>query len=94
MNILISWIISALAILAAAYILPGVQVQSLVTALVLAVVLGVINAFLKPILVILTLPLNILTLGLFILVINAVLVMLAGIIVPGFAVANFWWALL
>lgn len=94
MNILISWVVSALAILVAAYILPGVQVQSLVTALVLAVVLGVINAFLKPLLVILTLPLNILTLGLFILVINAVLIMLAGAIVPGFTVVNFWWALL
>lgn len=94
MRIIINWIISAAAIMVAAYVLPGVEVSGLVAALVLAVVLGAINAFLKPLLIILTLPINVLTLGLFTLVINAGLVMLAAMIVPGFAVSSFWWALL
>ena len=94
MKTLIHFIVSALAILVTAYILPGVHVDGIVAALVLAVVLGVINTILRPILVFLTLPLTIVTLGLFILVINGLLVMLASYIVPGFTVASFWWALL
>ena len=94
MKIIIHWIISALAILITAYILPGVHVDSLIAALVLAVVLGAINIFLRPILIFLTLPLTIVTLGLFVLVINGLLVMLATYIVPGFTVANFWSAIL
>lgn len=76
-----------------AYILPGVKVDSFVTALVVAVVLGIVNAILKPILVLLTLPINLLTLGLFSLVINAVLILLVTAMVPGFTVAGFWTAL-
>jgi len=83
-----------LAIIVSAYLLPGVAVLSFFAAFVTALVLGIINAFIKPILVILTLPLNVLTLGLFTFIINALLIMLTGIIVPGFEVANFWWALL
>ena len=94
MNIFIQWLISAIAIIITAYILPGVAISGIVTALVVAVILGAINAVLKPILVVLTLPINILTLGLFTLVINAALVMLASAIVPGFVVYGFWWALL
>ncbi len=94
MKIIINWVISALAILVTAYVLPGATVEGIMPALVLAVVLGAINAFLKPILLVLTLPINVLTLGLFTLVINAALVMLAAMIVPGFAIASFWWALL
>jgi putative membrane protein len=94
MKIIIRWIISALAIAIAAYVLPGVHVAGVVSALVLAVVLGAINTFIKPLLVILTLPLSILTLGLFMLVLNAFLIILATLIVPGFSVDGFWWALL
>lgn len=94
MKIFINWIISAIAIMIAAYVLPGVEVAGFVTALVLAVILGAINAFIKPILLVLTLPINVLTLGLFTLFINAALVMLAAYIVPGFGVAGFWWAML
>lgn len=94
MNILINWIVSALAILAAAYLLPGVHVTSFVSALVAAVVLGIINAFIKPVLLILTLPITILTLGLFTLVINALVILLAASLVPGFSVDSFWWALI
>lgn len=91
MMIFIRWILSTLAILIAAYLIPGVEV-TLVGAVVLAVVLGIINLFLRPILILLTLPLTIITLGLFSLVINALLVLLAGLIVPGFTVSGFWAA--
>jgi putative membrane protein len=94
MSILINWLVSALVILAAAYLLPGVHIAGFTTALVVAIVLGVINAFIKPVLIILTLPITILTLGLFTLVINALLILLTSKIVPGFVVDNFWWAIL
>ncbi len=94
MSILINWIVSALVIVAAAYLLPGVQIADFTTALVAAVVLGIINAVLKPILIFLTLPINLLTLGLFTLVINATLIMLATYFVPGFVVDGFGWAIL
>lgn len=94
MNILINWLVSSVVILVLAFILPGVSVEGLMPALGAALVLGIINALIKPILIILTLPINILTLGLFTLVINAFLVMLAAAVVPGFAIASFWWALL
>ncbi|MBI2304916.1 MAG: phage holin family protein [Chloroflexi bacterium] len=94
MSLLFRWLFSALAITAAAYLLPGVHVQSFVTALVVALVLGIINVILKPVLLILTLPINILTLGLFTLVINAVLIMFTTVIVSGFSVDSFWWALI
>ena len=93
MKTLINWVVSALAILITAYLLPGVTLDGFVAALIVAVVLGAINAFVRPILVVLTLPITIMTLGLFVLVINALLVLLASSIVPGFAVAGFWWAL-
>ena len=83
-----------IAILITAYVLPGVHVEGPIAALVLAVILGAINIFLRPILVILTLPITIFSLGLFVLVINGLLVMLAAYIVPGFTVDNFWWAFL
>lgn len=92
MKILIHWFISALAILVTAYILPGVHVGGFMTALVLAVVLGIVNAVLRPILIFLTLPITLLTMGIFVLFINALLVMLAAYIVPGFTVVSFWWA--
>lgn len=93
MNLFWHWLVATLAIIIAAYLLPGVTV-TLVGAIVLAVVLGLINVFLKPVITILTLPLNIITLGLFSLVVNALLILLAAMIVPGFTVAGFWWALL
>ena len=94
MNILINLIISAIVVFSAAYILPGVTVSSFSTALVAAIVLGVINAILKPVILILTLPVNILTLGLFTFVINAFLILIATKIVPGFSVDGFLWALI
>lgn len=94
MRIIINWLVSALVILIAAYLLPGVHVENLFVAFIVAIVLGILNAIIKPVLVLLTLPLTFATLGLFIFVINAVLVLLATIIVHGFQVDNFWWALL
>ncbi|MFA6353561.1 MAG: phage holin family protein [Candidatus Paceibacterota bacterium] len=94
MKTILHFVISVLAILITAYILPGVHVSGIVAALVLALVLGIINTILRPILIFLTLPITILTLGVFVLVINGLLVMLASYIVPGFTVDNFWWALL
>ncbi len=94
MKTLIHFVVSTLAILITAYVLPGVHVSGLLAAFVLAVVLGAINLILRPILIVLTLPLTIVTLGLFVLVINALLVMLASYIVPGFTVDSFWSALL
>lgn len=93
MKILLHWIVSAAAIGVAAYLLPSVQV-TLVAALVTAVVLGLLNTVLKPILVILTLPVNILTLGLFTFVINALIIMLVSWAVPGFHVDGFLSALI
>jgi len=91
---IIGWILNALAIFGAAYLLPGVHVDGFVMALLLSFVLGTINVLLKPILVILTLPITILTLGLFVFIINALLILLADSILAGFTVDSFWWALL
>lgn len=93
MAILINWLLAALAIMATAYLLPGVSLSGFVPALVTALLLGLVNAFIKPVLLLLTLPINILTLGLFTLVINALLIMLIAKLVPGFQVQSFWWAL-
>lgn len=87
------WILSAAAVGITAYLLPGVEI-TLIGALVLVVVLALINTFIKPIIFIFTLPINILTIGLFSLVINAVLVMFAAYVVPGFTVSGFVSALL
>lgn len=94
MKTITHFIVSTLAILVTAYILPGVHISGLLAAFVLAVVLGVINTILRPILIFFTLPLTVLSLGLFVLVINGFLILLASYIVPGFYVVNFWWALL
>jgi len=94
MEILINLVIYTIAIAAAAAILPGVSISGFWSAVLTAVILGLINAFIKPVLIILTLPVNILTLGLFTLIINALLIMLAAAIVPGLQVDSFWWALL
>lgn len=89
-------IISTLAVLITSYLLPGVSIEgnSFFTALVVAAVLAFLNAILKPIMVILTIPITIVTFGFFLLVINAFMIMLASKLVDGFYVSGFWWALL
>jgi putative membrane protein len=94
MRFLIHWLVTTLAIIISAYLLPGVNVAGFFPALVTALVLGILNTFIKPVLILLTLPLTLLTLGLFTLVINALLILLTSAIVPGFDVRNFGWALL
>lgn len=93
-NFLIRLILSAVAVLICSYILPGANVDGFVTAVVVAGVLAILNVLLKPILVILTIPITFLTLGLFLLVINTILILLVDGLVPGFEVDGFWWAFL
>ncbi|MDQ3102173.1 MAG: phage holin family protein [Bacteroidota bacterium] len=94
MHLLLRLIVSTIAVLVTDLILPGVEAQDLLSGLLVAVVLALLNTFLKPLLLLLTLPVTVLTLGLFILVINAVLVLLADHLITGFQVDGFWWALL
>lgn len=94
MRFILNWLVYALAIGIAAYILPGVRLDGLFAALVTALVLGLVNGIIRPVLFVLTLPLTFLTLGLFLFVLNALMVLLAAAVVPGFMVAGFWWALL
>ncbi len=93
-NILIRLLVNTLLIFALAWALPGIGISGFWTAVVVAIILGFLNLFVRPILIIITIPVTILTLGLFLLVINAFIVWLVGEIVSGFYVRNFWWALL
>lgn len=93
MGILLKWLASTLSIIIAAYLLPGVMIDSLFAAFVAALILGIVNTLVKPVLLLLTLPITILTFGLFAFVVNALMVMLTSWIVQGFGVDGFWWAL-
>ena len=90
LRILVVWLINALALAAVAYLMPSVSIASAGAALAAALVLGLVNALVRPVLVLLTLPVTILTLGLFIFVINGLLFWAVGNFVSGFHVAGFW----
>ena len=92
MLLVIKWLALSLAIMFVGWIVPGISISSFVTALVASVVIALVNLFIKPILVFLTLPINILTLGIFILVINAILFMFVAYLVPGVEIDGFWSA--
>lgn len=92
-GLLIRWLILTAAIMAASFLLAGIEVSGFLSAFFAAAILGILNALLRPILLLLTLPLNILTLGLFTFVINAVLLMMASGVIGGFHVRGFWSAL-
>lgn len=94
MSFLINLLVEGLAVFLGARLLPGVHVTGFIPAIIVALVLGLVSAFIKPILLILTLPVNILTLGLFTFVINALLIMLVDALVPSFKVDGFLWALI
>ena len=94
MNFIIRILLTAVAVVILAKFLPGVDVEGFTSAIIVAVVLGLLNIFIKPILVILTLPITVVTLGLFLLVINACIILLADKFIDGFAVDGFWIALL
>lgn len=91
---LLRWFLYSLIILFIAWLIPGISVTGIGSALIAIVIIGLINAVLKPLVYLITLPINILTLGLFSLIINAFLFMLAGWLTPGFTVEGFWSALL
>ena len=94
MMIFLKWLISTVAIMITSYLLPGVALTGFWAALWVALFLGLVNTFIKPLLILLTLPINILTLGLFTLVINALLILLASSVIDGFSVSGFWVAFL
>jgi putative membrane protein len=91
-GILIRWLILTAAIIVASYLLDGIQVKGFFNAFFAAAILGILNAFFRPILIILTLPINILTLGLFTFIINALLLKMASGVISGFDVRGFWTA--
>ncbi len=93
MNGIIRFLLTGLAVLLTAYLLPGVHVENYGYALLVAVVLSIANVIVKPILIIFTIPLTVVTLGLFLLVINAIIILIVDYFVPGFNVDDFWWAL-
>ncbi len=94
MRRLLLFFLNGLSVLLAAYLLPGVEVQHYGYALLAAAMLALINTLIKPVLIVLTIPVTLLTMGLFLLVINALMIQLADWLVPGFSVQGFWWALL
>lgn len=94
MILLLKWLIMATSIMLAAYVIPGVVIKGFFAALWVALFIGIINVLVKPFLILITLPINILTLGLFTFVINALLILLASSIIKGFEVKGFWVAML
>src|SRR3954466_351470 len=93
-RLLLVWLINSVALIAVAYLMPSIAISSFGAALVAALVLGLVNAVIRPILILLTLPATILTLGLFIFVINGLLFWLVGSFIQGFMVSGFWWGVL
>ncbi|HRH26167.1 MAG TPA: phage holin family protein [Candidatus Paceibacterota bacterium] len=91
MSSILHWTVSALFIVLLAYLIPGVD-STLTGAFLAALVIGLINVFIRPVISVLTLPVNIITLGIFSLIVNALLIMIAAEIVPGFSVSGFWAA--
>lgn len=90
--LIVVWILNAVALLAVAYVLPGIVVASFWSAMLAALVLGLLNALVKPFLILLTLPITIVTMGLFLIVLNALMFWWAGSMLRGFQVDGFWWA--
>ena len=93
MNLILRFLLNGLAVLATAYLLPGVDVTDYQTALITALVLSIANIIIKPLLILFTIPITVMTLGLFLLVINAIIILLVDHFVSGFSVDGFWWAL-
>lgn len=94
MQLFINLLVNGFAVFATSYVLSGVHVQNFLTAIIVAVVLGIVNTLIKPVLLILTLPLTIVTLGLFAVILNGILILLTSAIVPGFKVDSILWAIL
>ncbi len=93
MNIIIRFLLSGVAVMLTSYLLPGVHVEDYWAALLVAILISLSNVIVKPIFVLLTIPITLITLGLFLLVINAVIILMVDYFVDGFSVDGFWWAL-
>lgn len=91
-GILIRWLVLTVGILLTAYLMDGIEVRGFASAFLAAAILGILNAFFRPILLILTLPINVLSLGLFTFIINAILLMMVSGVISGFVVRGFWSA--
>jgi putative membrane protein len=94
LRFIITWILTAISLLITAHFVPGIKIDTVTDAAIGAIVLGLVNAIVRPILVLLTLPFTILTLGLFLFVVNALSFYLVAYLTPGFHIASFWAALL
>jgi len=94
MNYILKIILTAIAVFVLANILPGISIENYITAIFVAILLGILNTLVRPILIVFTIPLTIVTLGLFLFIINAIIVLLAGYFINGFTVANIFWAFL
>ena len=92
MNIILRLLISAVSVIVAAWLLPGVHIDGFMSALIVAIVIAILNVFLKPLLVILTIPITVITLGFFLLVINTIIILISSNVVDGFYIDGFWWA--
>ena len=92
MHLLLRWLLNTLALFIVVTLVPGFYYRSVVTLALAALVLGLLNAIVRPVLFVLTLPLTVVTLGLFLLVLNAIMLELTAMLVPGFRIGSFWWA--
>ncbi|MEO9513438.1 MAG: phage holin family protein [Flavobacteriaceae bacterium] len=94
MKLILRLLLNALTVIILSYVLPGVGVDSMTTAIIVAISLSLLNFLIKPILIVLTLPITIVTLGLFLLFINAAIILIAAHFISGFQVSSIWWALI
>ncbi|HET8885410.1 MAG TPA: phage holin family protein [Salinimicrobium sp.] len=94
MKFIIRLLVSAIVVVLLSYFLPGAYVESFLTAIIVALILSLLNLFVRPILIIFTLPVTLVTFGLFLLVINAIIILLADALIEGFSVNGFWIALI
>jgi putative membrane protein len=94
LHLILRWILNTLALFIVVTLVPGFYYRSVVTLAIAALVLGLLNAIVRPILFILTFPLTVVTLGLFLLVLNAIMLELTAMLVPGFHITSFWWAII
>lgn len=93
MSLLFRWLLNTLALFLVVHLVPGYQYGSIVSLAIAAAVLGLLNAIVRPILFVLTLPITVLTLGLFLVILNAIMLELTAFLVPGFGISSFWWAI-
>jgi putative membrane protein len=93
MALIVRWILNTLALFVVAWLLPGIHYRDWIALLIAAAVLGLLNAIVKPILFVLTLPITVITLGLFLIVLNAIMLKMTAALVPGFDIDSWWWAI-